>query len=85
MSFPDICPACGRLADKPHYDGCDADKAALFDVLAARIEAGAWTIPDGVDRVTIAIRRTGEHVHGATLAEAIEKAMKAEAPAVPPE
>ncbi len=61
------------------------NKAAMFDVLAARIEAGAWTIPDGVDRVTIAIRRTGEHVHGATLAEAIEKAMKAEAPAVPPE
>ena len=53
-------------------------KAALFDVLAARIEAGAWTISDGVDCVTIAIRRTGERVHGATLAEAVEKAMEAE-------
>jgi len=54
------------------------EKARLFDWLAARVGAGVWTISDGVSDVTIAIRRTGERVHGATLAEAVTKAMEAE-------
>lgn len=77
------CATCGisyLQEDKDAKDcqSCLREKAALFDVLAARVEVGAWTIPDGVSDVTIAIRRTGERVHGATLAEAVTKAMEAE-------
>lgn len=64
--------AMARMIDE------NAEKAQLWDALVARIEAGEWTMPDGVDRVTILIRRTGERVHGATLEEAVRKAMETE-------
>ena len=54
------------------------NKAALFDVLAARIEAGAWVICDTVGGVKILLERTGERVFDVTLAGAVEKAMEAE-------
>ena len=59
---------------------CDTlrEKAQLWDALAARVESGAWIIADGVSDVAIAIRRAGERVHGATLAEAVRKAMESE-------
>lgn len=63
---------------------CDdlREKARLFDVLAAavaRTDSTDWEIYHGIESpVVIYLRRTGECVHGATLAEAVTKAMEAE-------
>lgn len=54
------------------------DKAAAFDVLSERIASGAWIVPDGAKNVTIGIRRTGQWIGCAMLAEAVRLAMEAE-------
>ena len=76
MSFPDICPACGRLADKPHYDGCDADKAALFDWLAEH-KCSVSVNAEGCSILT-RIKHELVQCEAPTLAGAVEKAMEAE-------
>lgn len=57
----------------------EAEKARLFDVLADRLASNDWTmLPDGFATAVIRINRTGERVHGATLAEAVKAAMESE-------
>lgn len=78
MSFPDICPACGRLTDKPHYDGCDADKAALFNWLAVQEYVEVIRGATGLQLYISKRGQPNKSFRGATLAEAVEKAMRAE-------
>lgn len=59
-----------------------AEKARLWDALAAAVarkNGHDWAIYHGIGTpVVIYMRGTGEIVHGATLAEAVTKAMEAE-------
>jgi hypothetical protein len=58
------------------------EKARLFDALAAAVarkNGRDWAIYHGIGTpVVIYLRGSGEIVHGATLAEAVAKAMEAE-------
>lgn len=55
------------------------EKAHLFDVLVDHMASGAWsTFTEGEARVVLYKNKTGERVHGATLAEAVKAAMESE-------
>jgi len=60
----------------------EAEKARLFDALAAAVtrpDSTDWEIYRGIETpVVIYLRATGEMVGGATLEEAVTKAMEAE-------
>jgi len=60
----------------------EAEKARLFDALAAalaRDDSSDWEVYRGNENpVVIYLRATGEMVGGATLEEAVTKAMEAE-------
>lgn len=78
------CATCGisyLQEDKDAKDcqSCLREKAALFDVLADHMASGAWsTFTEGEARVVLYKNKTGERVHGATLAEAVKAAMESE-------
>lgn len=56
------------------------EKAALFDALAQGIVSKDWHVTPGLNRNEVVIydHGRGERVHGATLAEAVTKAMESE-------
>jgi hypothetical protein len=73
---PDHC------GDLPYAIGLLAEKARLWDALAAAIardDSSDWEVYRGSENpVVIYLRGTGEMVGGATLAEAVTKAMESE-------
>lgn len=80
MNIIDGKPVLDVAISSENMDALRA-KAALFDVLAARIVSDDWHVTPGINRNEVVIynHSRGERVHGATLAEAVEKAMEAEA------